>query len=816
MASDSGQAATCTSQQVAGDCLDLDAIIEQLSEIESQLSSRGSEFRDTSDASQIAERSLQFDRELSNVLEELSNLESSAVRPNNSSGNISTERHSPDLDDGEISHSSSLSFCSGKPSVPISESNNSFGALSSQSSSPSNAAEELEKAAQTLVRVYSTDGGCKTVAVDERTTVGKVCEVLAKKNHVALPLNWAIVEHLPDLHMERILEDHLFVVDQLNLWTKDSRNRLVFVERPEKYSIFNDPELKDAAAKGSFVPAVDGFLHFKLDGKKTWKKIYFVLRASGLYCNPKGKGKGASDLIRVQTLTGFDFYFGFDWKKYYKSPTEFGFALKMPMVQKEVPKFVRFFCVEDRKILMDWVTAFRLVKHGCQLHDSFVQAQSWIMTESYTLNPKVKSPYLLLAGHQRSRSQDASIGSFLLDDKVQSDTESDVVFTHSRKNSTESGTPKKSIPNLPITTSITRQLSVQNQNLARTPPQSLACSVVPGLKEDSLPNQPPGGGGDLTKFPSPKLSLFRKRTGNGAFDSSSSTLPRRWPRRALLDAMQAERSGTTLEKYRTLNARLLREYGGSPVVGLADRNRTGATVSHSQSSVCGFSSQQSHYAQLCFSKSLPSRMSSSSDAVLDGHDYMTLTREMTDCRDLPPPPLLPTTPLGDTDDFAFDQNLPLPPPPPELTPGNCTAASSSSPYLLRQVDSSFPAVGDRPEGYPPASSPRLPKSSPPVPPARSVETKLSACAVDPRAQHIIHDLDRVMTQKHERGADGLTNLEVPPPYPSSSDEGYEDLGSCDFPPPPAEILESLKTLMRNRPLPPIPLPLSRPMFSKLI
>lgn len=424
-------------------------------------------------------------------------------------------------------------------------------------------------------------------------------------------------------------------------------------------------------------------------------------------------------------------------------------------------------------------------------------------------NPRVNSPYLLLAVHQRSRSQDASDGSFLLDDKVPSDTESDFVFTHSRKNSTESGMPKKSVPNLPITTSLTLQLSMQNQNLARTPPQSLARSVVPGPREDSLPNHPPSGG-DLTKFPSPELSLFRKRIGNGIFDSSS-TLPRRLRRGALLDEMQAERSGKTPEKYLTLNARLLRD-DGSPVVGLAERNRTGAAVSHSQSSICFSSSQQSPYAQLCFPESIPWKMSSSSDAVLDRYGYMTLTREMTD--DLPPPPLPPTMPLGDTDDIAFDQNLPLPPPPPELTSGNCTADSSSSPYLLRQIDSSFPAVEDRSERYPPAS-PRLPVPAPPAPPVRSVGTKLSACAVDPRAWHIIHDLDRVLTQKREQGADGLTNLEVPPPPPLLSDEGYEDVSSYDFPPPPAEILESLKT-MRNRPLPPIPLPLSRPMFSKLI
>jgi len=105
------------------------------------------------------------------------------------------------------------------------------------------------------------------------------------------------------------------------MWTRDSKNKIYFVEKEEKYDMFLNPQryflesrlsadCLDEHTKNSLieeffnhggvgVPEVESVLYLKAEGKKAWKKFPFVLRASGIYYYPKGKSHANSskDLV---------------------------------------------------------------------------------------------------------------------------------------------------------------------------------------------------------------------------------------------------------------------------------------------------------------------------------------------------------------------------------------------------------------------------------------------------------------------------------------------------------------------------------------
>lgn len=189
--------------------------------------------------------------------------------------------------------------------------------------------------------------------------------------------------------LERIYENHEFVVENIEDWLADSKNKLHFVRRNDKFDFIHHPECYLLSEKSDFdlppaessewtsemknrllkkfvdssqVPELDGYLYLKQDGKKSWKKFYFVLRSSGLYYCPKSKYRGTKDLQCLMNVYNNQIYTCTDWKKKYKAPTAYGFAIKHPKIQVKTSKYIKYVCTDDEKSYFKWLTALRLTR----------------------------------------------------------------------------------------------------------------------------------------------------------------------------------------------------------------------------------------------------------------------------------------------------------------------------------------------------------------------------------------------------------------------------------------------------------------------
>ncbi|NXW45683.1 AB1IP protein, partial [Nyctiprogne leucopyga] len=245
-----------------------------------------------------------------------------------------------------------------------------------------------------VVKVHMYDNSTKSIMVDERQVTRDVLDNLFEKTHCDCNVDWCLYEMYPELQIERFFEDHEKVVEVLSAWTRDTENKILFLEKSEKYALFKNPQNfylankgkneskemndknKEALLEESFcgasviVPDLEGALYLKEDGKKSWKRRYFLLRASGIYYVPKGKTKTSRDLACFIQFENVNIYYGSQHKVKYKAPTDFCFVLKHPQIQKE-SQYIKYLCCDDQATLHQWVTGIRIAKYGKRLYDNY-------------------------------------------------------------------------------------------------------------------------------------------------------------------------------------------------------------------------------------------------------------------------------------------------------------------------------------------------------------------------------------------------------------------------------------------------------------
>ncbi|KAB0403925.1 hypothetical protein E2I00_016928, partial [Balaenoptera physalus] len=176
------------------------------------------------------------------------------------------------------------------------------------------------------VKVFSEDGTSKVVEILADTTARDLCQLL--------------------VYRKRCLEDHELVVQVES--TMASESKFLFRKNYAKYEFFKNPtnffpeqmvtwcqqsngsqtQLLQNFLNSSSCPEIQGFLHVKELGRKSWKKLYVCLRRSGLYCSTKGASKEPRHLQLLADLEDSRIFSLMASRKQYGAPTDYGFCIK--------------------------------------------------------------------------------------------------------------------------------------------------------------------------------------------------------------------------------------------------------------------------------------------------------------------------------------------------------------------------------------------------------------------------------------------------------------------------------------------------------
>ncbi|XP_068161516.1 growth factor receptor-bound protein 7 [Antennarius striatus] len=263
-----------------------------------------------------------------------------------------------------------------------------------------------------LIKVYGEDSHGRSLWVSLEATAREVCQMLVQTAHCTDQENWALLELHPTLGLERCLEDHEVVLEVQATWSLKGDTRLIFCKNYAKYEFFRKPMLffpecmiSDSAdiskgmtssdliqnlLKSGTCPEIQGFLHLKEPSRKAWKKVYFFLRRSGLYCSTKGSSKEPRHLQCVADLQDLNVYTVVNSRKLYGAPSDFTFCIK-PSRNPVRTQDLKILCAENEQIRTCWTSAFRLFKHGKQLHCNYQLSKTALQNREETRFTACKS-----------------------------------------------------------------------------------------------------------------------------------------------------------------------------------------------------------------------------------------------------------------------------------------------------------------------------------------------------------------------------------------------------------------------------------------
>ncbi|XP_031343212.1 growth factor receptor-bound protein 10-like isoform X3 [Photinus pyralis] len=166
------------------------------------------------------------------------------------------------------------------------------------------------------LQFYNDDGSFQSVVVERNLCTSDLCQLLALKNRVAKSVNWSVVEHWVDLGLERLLEDHEYVLSahrDVQNYSRHADVRFVFRKDYRKYEFFHHPHqffppdmidldsyeelnginvnhsasLQNLVTQEGKCPIIFSQVWLQDPQKQTWGKAFLLLRDRKLYLSYK-------------------------------------------------------------------------------------------------------------------------------------------------------------------------------------------------------------------------------------------------------------------------------------------------------------------------------------------------------------------------------------------------------------------------------------------------------------------------------------------------------------------------------------------------
>ncbi|XP_056632292.1 growth factor receptor-bound protein 14-like isoform X2 [Diorhabda sublineata] len=225
---------------------------------------------------------------------------------------------------------------------------------------------------------FNDNESFQLVVVERNLCASDLCQLLALKNRLSKSVHWSIVEQWNDLGLERLVEDHEYVLAayrDMKRFSYHARFKFRFRKDFRKYEFFHHPQqffpngmlnidndptdeqktvspipthLQHMVIQEGLCPVIFSHVWIRDERKKNWVKMYMTLRDQMLFISqkiqslakfmrtPKNQAieliledrKFSSDVEVYADIRKFHAYTTLNAKNQFRAPTEWGIVLR--------------------------------------------------------------------------------------------------------------------------------------------------------------------------------------------------------------------------------------------------------------------------------------------------------------------------------------------------------------------------------------------------------------------------------------------------------------------------------------------------------